>query len=651
MKFTFLVSVLASLISLTSPDGNISVSIDPTNGLHYSVSYGQTKLLDNAAISMMIDDGKVLCSSKSRVLNVVSRSVSETVKSPIYKKASVDNSYNEKVLKYKNYEVVFRAYDCGVAYRFITRFGKKFCVLSESAKFNFAGDWEAWIPYVSSGEGFEKQFFSSFENTYTHSKLSEWKDRKIAFLPLSVRSPQGHNICITDADQMNYPGMFLNNNDGDNSLEGVWATHPAKWHQGGHNMLQHIVDERENYIARFLGAEDVSMPWRAIAISKDDIGMIGNDLVYLLATPASDTDWSWVRPGKVAWDWWNNWNIGGVDFKSGINNDTYKYYIDFAASKGIEYVILDEGWAVNKQADLFQVVPEIDLEELCAYAKQKGVGLILWAGYYAFDRDIEKVCRHYSAMGIKGFKVDFMDSDDQSTIVFLAKAAKIAAKYHLLLDFHGICKPAGLTRTYPNVINYEGIFGLEQMKWSKPSVDMVAYDVSVPFIRFVAGPADYTQGAMNNATRKNYRPCYDQPMSQGTRCHQLAEYVVFNSPLNMLCDSPTNYLAESECTDYIAGVPTVWDETIPLDGRIGEYVVVARRKAGTWYIAGMTNWDERDIEVDLTPLKIKGRSATVFQDGVNADRRATDYKKYDTILGNSIKLHLAPGGGFSIVVK
>ena len=338
-----------------------------------------------------------------------------------------------------------------------------------------------------------------------------------------------------------------------------------------------------------------------------------------------------------------------MDFKSGINTETYQHYIDFASANGIEYVILDEGWAVNGAADLFQVVPEIHLEKLVKYASERNVGLILWAGYWAFDRDMEKVCKHYSNMGIKGFKIDFMDRDDQHMVQFHQRAAMTAARYKLMVDFHGTYKPSGLNRTYPNVINYEGVHGLEQMKWSPASVDQVTYDVTFPFIRMMAGPVDYTQGAMRNATRSNYHPVYNEPMSQGTRCRQLAQYVVFESPLNMLCDSPSNYSKETECMEFISTVPTVWDETRALCGEVGKYIAMARRSGEEWYVGGMTDWNERTLTLDLSFLPQGVYSVELYRDGVNADRRASDYKKevFDLPLNGLIKVKMAPGGGFA----
>jgi alpha-glucosidase len=312
-------------------------------------------------------------------------------------------------------------------------------------------------------------------------------------------------------------------------------------------------------------------------------------------------------------------------------------------------VILDEGWAVNRQADLMQVIPEIDIPELVAYGRERGVGIILWAGYHAFDRDMEEVCRHYAEIGVKGFKVDFMNRDDQQLVDFIYRAAETAAKYHLLLDFHGMYKPTGLNRTWPNVINFEGVHGLEQLKWSPETVDMVTYDVTIPFIRMVAGPMDYTQGAMRNAARGNYRPINSEPMSQGTRCHQLALYVVFNSPLNMLCDSPTEYMREPESLRFIASIPTVWDETVPLNGKVGEHVALARRSDDDWYIGGITGWESLDMTVDLSFLPAGQYEMTLFRDGANAHRKGIDYRKETRTVasGETITLHLAPGGGFA----
>ena len=696
MKKLFLFALLMLCVSafaqkqytLQSPDGKITVTVSEeadtsvlllqsiTNPycdlieyrLRYSVKHEETVVLAKSDIAMMVDIGKTGCpvlgaEDASSIISAETRSVDQIIQANFYKRDKIRDQYNELILNCKDkyvkgkYKVIFRAYNDGVAYRFETDFKKPFEVVKETADFNFDEDYTAWIPYVNArkGEGdfIQQQFFTSFENTYTRTPFSQMETDRLVFLPAMVELKDGKKVVITEADLEDFPGLLLRNeygknNFGANSFHAVHAGYPKTREQGGHNNLQWVVKERENYIAKVNGKR--SFPWRCLIISENDKDLADSDLVYLLASPSRVDDVSWVKPGKVAWDWWNNWNIYGVPFKAGINNDTYKYYIDFASQYGIEYVILDEGWAVNKQADLFQVVPEIDIQELVDYGAERNVGIVLWGGYAAIDKDMEHVCQHYSDMGVKGFKVDFMDGDDQMIVDFYYRMAAMAAKYHLFVDFHGAYKPTGLSRTYPNVLNYEGVYGLEQAKWDNEG-DLVTNEVTIPFIRMVAGPMDYTQGAMRNAQRNSFAANWGEPMSQGTRCRQLAEYVIFESPFNMLCDSPSNYLKEDECTQFIASVPTTWDETIALDGKVGEYLVIARRKDFRWYVGAITNWEERDLEIDLGKLPNFGaKSGHIFRDGPNANRVARDYvSEQAQVMGNIVKVHLAKGGGAVMV--
>ncbi|QCR22730.1 glycoside hydrolase family 97 protein [Pontibacter sp. SGAir0037] len=640
--------VFAQDYTVQSPDGKIKATVDVKDKITYAVTHEADQVIAPSPISLKLTTGETL-GAKPRVRNTKRNTVNQTIQAPIYKKAQVTDHYNELVLNFNgDYSVIFRAYNDGVAYRFATSRKKDFTVEGEEATFNFNADYKAIVPYVKQYEknSIEQQFWNSYENTYTHAPLSGLDPERLAFLPLVVEVANGKKVCITESDLESYPGMYLINRNGQNSLTGVFAPYPKTIEQGGHNQLQLLVKERENYIAKAKGTRN--FPWRAIIIAAQDKELANNDMVYKLASASRVKDASWINPGKVAWDWWNDWNIAGVDFKSGVNNPTYKYYIDFASANNIEYVILDEGWAVNLQADLMQVVPEINLEELLSYAKQKNVGIILWAGYHAFDRDMEKVAKHYAAMGVKGFKVDFMDRDDQMAVDFYYRAAETGARHKLLIDFHGAYKPTGLQRTYPNVINFEGVHGLEQMKWSAPEVDQVTYDVTIPFIRMLAGPMDYTQGAMRNASKGNYRPINSEPMSQGTRCRQLAEYVIFESPLNMLADNPSVYMKEPESTKFIASVPEVWDNTIALEGKIAEHVALARRKGDVWYVGALTNWDAREMELDLSFLGDGNYRAEVFRDGVNANRTGSDYK-HETIeipQNRKLKIAMAPGGGY-----
>ena len=610
--FLFLMGAIPSIAQknyqVQSPNRDIKVEVTVADKVTFAIVQDHSEVM-NSTVSMTLQGGEVL-GANPKVLKVTKTSVDKEIPSPFYKKDVVKDIYNEMQISFRgNYGLVFRVYNDGVAYRFTTKRKEPIVIADEEAVYNFPSDYKTFTAYVNSTKPtFEEQFFNSFEQPYV-------------------------------------------NETGKTSLKAVHAPYPKVKEQGGHNQLQMLVKERENYIAKTSGTR--SFPWRAFIISRNDKELADCDMVYRLASPSRVNDISWIKPGKVAWDWWNDWNLYGVDFRAGINNPTYKYYIDFAAEHGIEYIILDEGWAVNLQADMMQVIPEIDLQELVDYGKFKNVGIILWAGYWAFARDMENVVKHYSDMGVKGFKVDFLDRDDQEMVNFVYEASEVCAKYKMLVDFHGVFKPTGLQRTYPNVLNYEGVNGLEQLKWSPESYDMVTYDVTIPFIRMIAGPMDYTQGAMRNAVKGNYRPVNSEPMSQGTRCRQLATYVIFESPFNMLCDAPSNYRREKECTEFISNIPTIWDETVSLDGKVSEYVAIARRHGNDWYIGALTNWTPRELDLDLSFLGEGDYTLELFKDGINADRAARDYKKevIPVPTDRKLKIRMAPGGGYAARIQ
>ena len=635
---------------LTSPDGRLTTTVALGDALTYDIEYDGQTLMQPSAIGLKLSDGRVWGSS-ARIAKAVRTSSDAVLSSPFYRSSTVRDHYNGLTLKMRdNWSVEFRVYDDGVAYRFATTAKDPFEIASEQADYRFPTDCAVTVPYVRDNAGsIDAQWHNSFENVYTETTLSKLDSGRLIFLPAVVHANDGMNICFTETNLDDYPGMYLYNGDGGTSLEGRFAPYPLRCEPGGYNNIEVLVKERADYIARIEGPR--TLPWR-IAVVGTDAGLAASDLSWLLAEPSKIDDTSWIRPGKVAWDWWNAWNISGVDFRAGINTETYEYYIDFAASQGIEYVIMDDGWAARHGEDLFEINTDIDLRRIIDYAASKNVGIILWAGYWAFDRDMERVCKHYAEMGVKGFKVDFMDRDDQLMTAFNYRAAETAARYGLVLDLHGTHKPAGLNRTWPNVLNFEGVHGLEQMKWSAATIDQMKYDATIPFIRQVAGPMDYTQGAMRNASRDNYRPVNSEPMSQGTRCHQLALYAVLDSPLNMLCDSPSNYMREPECTEFIASVPTTWDETVGLDGRVGEYVSIARRKGDTWYVGGMTDWNARTLTIDLGFLGEGAYTAELFRDGVNADKAARDYKRESVEIPADRKLtvKMAPGGGFALKI-
>ena len=642
---------MAKSYLVTSPNGRLKAQVEVGKTLSYQLTWDDQLLVSPSTLSLKTEAGH--WGVNSRLAQAKKSSHQGSFQAFAYKKAVVTDNYNQLLLRFKDgFSVVFRMYDEGMAYRFISNTQKELKIEDEEVSLHFAKDWDAFIPYVRDSGNREDQLQNSFENTYKHTKLSKLRTDRILLSPFVVEADNGVKVAVAESDVENYPGLFFLGDGQSPSLTGVSAPYPKKQVQGGYHKLQLIAKGREPYLTKSYKGQ--AFPWRIFCVATEDAQLLDNDMVYRLAAPNRIGDTSWIKPGKVAWEWWNNWGVYNVDFKTGINTETYKYYIDFASRNGIEYVILDEGWAVNLKADLFQIIPEIDLKGIIDYANSKNVGIILWAGYYAFERDMERVCKHFSEMGAKGFKIDFINRDDAASVDFHYRAAAMAAKYKMMVDFHGTYKPTGLNRTYPNVVNFEGVYGLEQNMWATAAKhDQPLYDVTVPFTRMLAGPMDYTQGAMLNGTKKTYHPSDVAPMSQGTRVHQLAEYVIFLSPLNMLCDSPMNYEANPECTEFIAKIPTVWDETIPLKSVIGEYVAVARRHGSTWYVGAITNWTPRDLTLDLAPLKVGGRTATAFVDGVNADKFAQDYKKKTLQIPDNgqLPIHLAPGGGFAMVIR
>lgn len=636
---------------LTSPDSFLTLKVEIGSQLRWSVKNKQNQIISPSQIDLELFTGEKLSQTK-RLIKAVKSEVNRTFKPPIYNKAEVVEKYRQLSINLGNKSaIIFRLYNDGMAYRWVTYRKEELIIKNEVAEFNLPSTTTSFVQYIKSKDtvNIANQFWNSFENLYKTVSLKEWSNTRLAVLPVLVKSKEGYNISIMDMDIQDYPGMYLQNFDSDNSLNAVFAPCSKKRVQGGHNNLQSLIESREEYIAKTKGTR--TFPWRVTCIAKSDAELANTDLAYLLAEESRISDTSWIKPGKVAWDWWNDWNISGVDFKAGINTETYKYYIDFAAQNKLEYVILDEGFNVKNKADLMQIIPEINLQELCDYAKKKNVGLILWAGMYAMDKDMDAICKHFSDMGIKGFKVDFLDHDDQYMMNFTWRLAEICAKYKLLLDYHGVFKPNGLQRTYPNVISFEGVFGLENVKYTPEMDGMMKHDVTIPFIRNIAGPMDYTPGAMRNASRKGFKAINSMPMSLGTRCHQLAQYIVFQSPLAMLCDSPTAYEKESECKDFIKDIPTVWDETKILDGKVGEYIITAKRKGNVWYVAGMTNWDERTVDIDLSFIDANNPDIEIFADGINAERNANDYKRtISKLIDKKVSVNMKPGGGFAMKV-
>lgn len=618
------VSIQAKDYTLLSPDGQLQVTVHAgSNGLTWEVQHGTTTVLVPSEIA----------------LNGPLRKLSGKVKD------------NALMVSNGQYGIEFRADNDAAAYR-ISVLGKRgITVSSETAEFNFAGDYEAFVPYVNDNRGGERYCFS-FESYYDQQPLSKLYKDSLAINPLAVRLPEGKLAVIADMGAIDYPGMFLVKH-GAHGLKADFAPYPTRDVIGGYARLNLVPAERAAYIAK-----DVKgwLPWRIVLVTTKDRQLLNAQLPQRFGPKCQMEDTSWIRPGKVAWDWWNATMLTGVDFRAGMNTDTYLYYIDFAAQNKLEYIIVDEGWS-GKESLRNELNEEIDLKRLLAHGKEKGVGIILWSSWRNAIKDTEAVFKHYADMGVKGFKVDFFDRDDQVVMQSAWQLAECAARHQLLLDFHGY-RPTGIHQAWPNIVNFEGVKGLENSKWEPrvgdgPLHDQPRYDVTIPYLRQLVGPLDYTPGAMSNATRAQFFGNNDHPMSQGTRAHQVAMYTVFDAPLQMLADSPSKYMKEQETTDFISQIPTVFDETVAIDGKLGEYVAVARRKGTTWYVAAMTNWQPRDLDIRLDMLSEGSHQAEVFVDGVNADRDATDYQKRSCRVakGETLKVRLLSGGGWSAIIR
>lgn len=624
---------------LSSPDKQMEVKISAGATVHYSVSFQGKELIAPSTVSMTLDGNRVL--GKAVVVqNASRRSVDERIQPVVrQKEVFISDHFNELTLTFNgDYGLIFRAYDDGIAYRFTTTFSGSVTVVSEQAEFSFAGDHKLYFPE-------EESFQTHQERIYKYIPLSQITPKRFASVPALIDVEGGPKVAITEADLEDYAGLYLTGSaDSPTRLVGKFPAYPMK--EEVKNDRDVPVTERAPYLAKTVGRR--AFPWRVLAIAARDGQLIESPMIYRLAK-ASRGDFSWVRPGKVAWDWWNDLNVYGVDFRAGVNTETYKYFVDFAAKYGIEYIILDEGW--YKLGDLLAVSPDVDIPAIVAHGKAKKVGIILWMSWKTLHDQFDKAMEQFTRWGVQGLKIDFMQRDDQWMVRYYYQVAEEAARRRLLVDFHGAYKPTGLYRTYPNVITSEGVMGLENSKWSKNITP--EHDVTIPFIRMFAGPMDFTPGAMMNGTQKNFQISFQQPMSQGTRCHQLAMYVLYESPLQMLADTPTNYLREPECMEFLSKVPSVWDETRVLDAKVADYLLAARRSGDRWFVGAMTDWSSRELTIDCSFLG-KGRYEMIlYQDGINADRNGNDYQKTKRTVTQTdkIDIRLAPGGGWAAMIS
>lgn len=636
--------VSAENIKLTSPDKRMEVHVNTDDQLMWSLKVDNKMVLSQSPIGLKTDSGKVL--GKNCKAKETSRSINETFKTPFYRKQEVENNYNRLLLRdEENSTIEFRAYNDGVAYRFLTSFEDSTAITEDISEFVFHEDCDIYVPYINDNRGNDTYMFS-FESYYEKSTLSKIHTDSLAITPFLYCMDDGYKVMLMDVDLENFAGMFLKKGEKPNSMVPVYAPCVLEGKIGGFNNLNFIPEKRADYIAKLKG--ECRLPWKAFVVARNDKELIETDMAQRLSAPCRIEDISWIKPGKAAWEWWNSCNLTGVSFKRGINTETYKYYIDFAAKNGLEYIVIDEGWSKNDT--MMELMQNFELQTLIDYAKQKKIGIILWASWKNVAKEMNEAFSKYSAMGIKGFKIDFFDSDDHRMVSDMYAIAQKAAEYHLLLSFHGM-KANGMQRTYPNILSFEGVKGLENNRWVKRS-DIPEYECLLPFIRMQIGPMDYTPGGMRNANMSCFAPINDKPMTYGTRARQVALYTIFESPLQIVADSPTCYEKDEKTISFIKRIPTTFDETSVLDARLGEYILMARRKGKCWYISCITNWDAREMNIDLSFLPQEKYKAHIFADGINADFDATDYAVENVYIkkDKKLKIKLQSGGGWSAIL-
>jgi alpha-glucosidase len=626
---------------ISSPDSRLTVNVSFGKRILWTARYKGKIILENCPVSMTINNKQLGIEPKAtgKDTRFVSREIKPVVPT---KNAVIMDHFSELTVHCKEgYAVSFRVFNQGVAYRFETTMEGNLEVQSEEMEIQFRDNVISYFPE-------EDSYISHYERLYKKVSPAEIAPAQFCSLPVYFRTPDNVNIVFTEADLYDYPGMFLHGCSG-NALRADFPKVVLETSAPERSKdRDEIITKEASYIASTNGPR--TFPWRVFYISDNFADILENDLVHQLSSPLKLEETDWIRPGKVAWDWWNANNIYGVDFESGINTQTYKYFIDFASAFGLEYVILDEGWT-KTGTNVLECNPNIDVKELIRYGKEKNVGIILWLLWKPLDQNMEQILDTYAQWGAKGVKVDFMQRTDQTMVRYYERVAAEAAKRKLLVDFHGAFKPAGLSRAYPNVLSHEGVKGMENCKWSKDITP--EHDVTLPFIRMVAGPMDFTPGAMSNAQENDFFIRFTLPMSQGTRCHQLAMYVIYESPLQMLCDNPSNYYREKECTEFIARIPTIWDTTVVLQAEIADYIALARRKADKWYVGAMTDWTPREMDIDFSFLKEGNYNIEIMQDGINANKNAVDYMKTITAVNNKtrMKIKLAKGGGWAAIIS
>lgn len=615
--------------TVTSPNGSLTIRVEVSSVIEYEVLYDDVPLITPSVISLSLNTGLVL-GQDATVESTGTRSVNEKIE-PLYgKNKELDDHYNELEINFtQQYALILRAYDEGVAYRFRTALGGDVIVEAEEANFNFSGDPGVIFPEADAD-------MRSWERAYdTYASLQEIPAGKFSVTPTMFSYPaSGIRVVIAESDLLDYPGMYLQRNDGA-GMKGKWAHYPKTVSEPDNVYAYHRVLEREDYLARTTGTR--SYPWRVVIVSTEDKDLLNNELIYKLATPQVLTSTSWIKPGKSAWEWWHDAILETGHIPSGTDNlgyPLYKYYVDFAAQYQLEYITMDAGWSTEYAA------------QVCQYAASRNVKVFLW-DYINLPVENPARLTQLKTIGAAGIKVDLIERDDQVAINWFEQLAKACAERELMIIFHGCAKPTGLQRTYPNIVNFEAVRGAECAKWDEtPNPD---YHLQFPFIRMLAGPLDYTPGSMRNVHRSEFEPVPKGiPMTMGTRAHELAMYVLFDQPLGYLCDSPTEYRKFPDVMDFLSRVPTTWDRTVPLSAEVGEYAVIAKQTGEEWYVAAMTNGEERDIEIDFSFLpEGEERTAVVLRDNEQTATYAKVCTREVITVNSQTKLnyHLASGGG------
>jgi len=626
-------------IELKSPNGGLKVSINIADKIYYSISSGGDLLLENNHLQMSLRNE--ILGQKPKLVSSKKKQGNEIIKPYVSLKFStVKSNYNSLMLNFKgNYAVEFRAFDDGIAYRFITSKKGSVEVMNEEFSVNFPDEYAL---HLQQPGGFK----TAYEELYSQVESKDWKpENKMSTLPVLIDTKKKYKILISESDLTDYPCMFLKGT-GNNGMSAAFPKVPLEFGDDGDRSLK-ILKEAD-YIAKTSGTRN--FPWRYFVITSDDKQLLENTMTLKLASPSVIKDPDWVKPGQASWEWWNDAAPYGpdVNFVSGYNLATYKYYIDFAAKFGIPYIIMDEGWA-KSTTDPYTPNPDVDVHELIRYGKEKNVGVVLWLTWLTVHKNME-LFKTFQEWGVKGVKIDFMDRSDQWIVNYYEDVAKEAAKHKLFVDFHGAFKPAGLEYKYPNVISYEGVRGMEQMGGCYPDNSLY-----LPFMRNAVGPMDYTPGAMLSMQPDVYRAARPNAASIGTRAYQLALFVVFESGIQMLADNPTLYYRNLDCTEFITSVPTTWDETKALEAKIGEVAVVAKRKKDKWFVGAIANGKEKERTVSLNfDFLEKGKTYTMtyFEDGINAGRQAMDYRRKTVQIksGDKIDIKMVRNGGWAAVI-